>query len=581
MSFLNALADKGLINRYQIDDLLEKAEQQYEGDVDRAILDLGLDPDVVLAVKSEYYNIEKRIVDPRLVSFEVLKYIPQDSAQYYKFVPIGINTDGVLEVGVIDPGNMEAQNALQFISSKNNIPFQIYLISPANFEAVLENYKGMDNEIDEAITEIEEENILDVEDSMIDRALPTGKAHNNTSGKQQEERIVEDAPVTKMVAVILRHAVEGRASDVHIEHTGDKVKVRFRVDGTLHTSLVLPKNVHSAVVARVKILAKLKLDEKRKPQDGRFPAKIMGRKIDFRVSTLPTFHGEKVVIRILDPEKGVKKLEDTGMRPEHIEMVKNALTRPYGLILVTGPTGSGKTTTLYSMLQNVDREGRNVVSLEDPIEYNVEGMNQSQVRPEIGYTFANGLRSILRQDPDVIMVGEIRDKETAQLAIQAALTGHLVFATLHTNNSIGVIPRLVDMDVDPFLIAPTLILAMAQRLTKRLCEPGKPLPIRDSIKMMFDKQFADLPAEFRSVIPMGENVYEPQPSGLCPSGTQGRVAVFEMFAMDRELEQIILTDPTEPSIYKAVRSRGMTTMKEDAFIKSMQGIVPFNEVNNL
>lgn len=578
MSLLDALADKGLINRYQIDDILAKSEQ-YDGDLDKAITDFGIDPDALLNVKSEYYDMEKRAVDPKAVSFDILKYIPEDSARYYHFVPIGVSEDGVLEVGVIDPGDMEARNALQFISSKNNVPFKMFLISQPTFEAILDGYRGVTGEVDEAVTELEE-NVLDVDDSMVEGLAPTGKAE---TGKKpvDGEKIVEDAPVTKMVAVILRHAVEGRASDVHIEHTGEKVKVRFRVDGTLHTSLMLPKTVHSAVVARVKILAKLKLDEKRKPQDGRFPAKIAGRKIDFRVSTLPTFHGEKVVIRILDPDRGVKTLEETGMRPEHVKMVRETLKRPYGLVLVTGPTGSGKTTTLYAMLQEIDREERNVISLEDPIEYNVEGMNQSQVRPEIGYTFANGLRSILRQDPDVIMVGEIRDKETAQLAIQAALTGHLVFATLHTNNSIGVIPRLVDMGVDPFLIAPTLQLAMGQRLTKRLCEPPKATPITDSIKMMIDKQFADYPEEYKKNLPTFDKVHEPEPSEVCPSGMQGRVAVYEMFTMDRELEQVILTDPTEPAIYDVVRKRGMLTMREDALLKSIEGSVPFNEVNNL
>lgn len=577
MSLLDALADKGLINRYQIDDILEKTEK-HDGDLDLTLMEFGLNDEAVLDVKAEYYNIEKRVVLPESITYDVLKYIPEDSAQYYRFVPIGVSSDGILEVGVLDPGNMEGINALQFISSKNNVPYKTFLISRKNFQAILENYRGLTNEVDSAVAELEE-NVLDVDERMLQKFEPQNKeVKENARG---EKKIVEDAPVTKMVAVILRHAVEGHASDVHIEHTGDKVKVRFRVDGTLYTSLVLPKSAHSAVVARIKILAKLKLDEKRKPQDGRFPAQIAGRKVDFRVSTLPTLHGEKVVVRILDPERGVKKIEETGMRSDHVALVRAALRRPYGLILVTGPTGSGKTTTLYAMLQEIDREGRNVVSLEDPIEYNVSGMNQSQVRPEIGYTFANGLRSILRQDPDVIMVGEIRDKETAQLAIQAALTGHLVFATLHTNNSIGVIPRLVDMGVDPFLIAPTLILAMAQRLVKQLCVPSKPVAIQDSVKIMFDNQFADLPDAYRSLIPVSGQVHEPMPSSTCPSGTKDRVAVFEMFNMSKELEQVILTNPTEPAIYKVAREQGMITMKEDAFIKSMSGKVPFNEVNNL
>ena len=586
MTFLDTLAERGVINRYQAEEIRERAEDKYDGDLDQALADFNIDEHSILDAKAEHFSVEKRIVDTNNISFDLLKYVPEDSANYYKFVPVGVS-EGTLEVGIIDPGNIEARNALQFISSQNNIPFKLFVITPSDFKAVADNYKGLSQEVSAAVDGLQEE-LLDIDKTMVKQDAPTGRVPDldaEAEGKDQKaNKIVEDAPVTKMVAVMLRHAVEGRASDVHVENNGEKVKVRFRVDGTLHTSLFLPKNVHSSMVARVKILAKLKLDEKRKPQDGRFYAKIEGRKIDFRVSTLPTFHGEKVVIRILDPERGVKSVDDTGMRPEHLEMVKDAIKRPYGLILITGPTGSGKTTTLYSMLKEIDLEGRNVVSLEDPIEYNIGGMNQSQVRPEIGYTFANGLRSILRQDPDVIMVGEIRDKETAQLAIQAALTGHLVFATLHTNNSIGVIPRLVDMGVDPYLIAPTLVLSMAQRLTKRLAGTPKKIPVEGSIKMMIEKEFEDVPAEFRSKYLTGENqdfVYEPQASPESASGIQGRVAVFEMFTMNKELERAVLEDPTEQVIEEIARKQGMITMKEDAILKAFEGTIPFNEINTL
>lgn len=575
MSILDALADKNFINRYQIDDILARSEQ-FDGDVYPVLKEIGIDDATILNVKSDYYGIQKRSVDPQQVSFDTLKYIPEDSVRYYKFVPIGVSDTGILEVGILDPEDIEARNALQFISSKNNVAYETYLISQSDFDALLENYKGLGAQTDEAVEDLEND-LVDINASMVEQEAPTGKAH--TSG---EKTIVEDAPVTKMVAVMLRHAVEGRASDIHIEHTGDKVKVRFRVDGTLHTSLMLPKNVHSALVARVKILAKLKLDEKRKPQDGRFPAQIEGRKIDFRVSTLPTFHGEKVVIRILDPQKGKKTLSEIGMRDDHIALLKRTLELPYGLILITGPTGSGKTTSLYAMLSELDREKRNVVSLEDPIEYSVEGMNQSQVRPEIGYTFANGLRSILRQDPDVIMVGEIRDKETAQLAIQAALTGHLVFATLHTNNALGVVPRLVDMGVDPYLIAPTLVLALAQRLVKRLAPTGgDPKPVEAGIKALIDQQFADLPQEYHGILPPMEMVYEPKPTAEYASGTHGRVAVFEMLEVTKDIENMILKDPTEQGIYEVARQKGMLTMKEDAIMKAVHGDIPFYEVNGL
>jgi type IV pilus assembly protein PilB len=326
----------------------------------------------------------------------------------------------------------------------------------------------------------------------------------------------------------------------------------------------------------------MKLDEKRKPQDGRFSARIEGRKIDFRVSTFPAYYGEKVVMRILDQEKGVRALEEIGFTGRNLLAIRAAMKRPYGLILISGPTGSGKSTTLYAMLKEINDESKNVLSLEDPVEYNMEGVNQSQVRPEIGYTFASGLRTTLRQDPDIIMVGEIRDKETAQLAIQAALTGHLVLSTIHTNSAIGVVPRLVDMGIDPYLIAPTLALSMAQRLVVRLCpDGGKARPLEEAMEIMVQKQFEDLPAEYKKEIQMKGDVYDAVPTATCPNGVRGRIAVSEVLAIDKELERIILNTPTEEAIYKYARNKGMVTMKEDAISKAFKKEIPFEEVNRL
>ncbi|MEK7219146.1 MAG: GspE/PulE family protein [Patescibacteria group bacterium] len=367
----------------------------------------------------------------------------------------------------------------------------------------------------------------------------------------------------------------------YIEYTGDKVKVRFRVDGTLHTSIILPPNIFSEIVARVKILAKLRLDEKRKPQDGSFSASIDGRKIDFRVSTMPAYYGEKVAMRILDSEKGVKPLEELGLSETNLGLIKEALKRPYGLVLITGPTGSGKSTTLYSMMNALDKEKSNIVSLEDPVEYHMTDINQSQMMPEIGYNFASGLRSILRQDPDVIMVGEIRDKETAQLAIQAALTGHLVLSTLHTNNAIGAVPRLVDMGVDPYLIAPTLILSIAQRLARMTCASSRKLvPMDESIKLQINDQMKDLPLEFKKDFTNRKDMYDTVPSSECPSGTRGRIAIFEMFKIDKEMQGVILKNPTQGEIYKIARKKGMLMMREDAMLKAVEGVIPFTEVYN-
>jgi type IV pilus assembly protein PilB len=506
-----------------------------------------------------------------------LKYIPEESAKYYHFAPIGIS-DGVLDVGITDPENIQAIDALQFITSRVNMPFKLYLISDKVFEDILNTYKGITGEVDQAMSELDSE-IGDVDTSGVLVETPNKQAELKPG---EEEKIVEDAPIIKIVAVILRHATEGNASDIHIENTGDKVKVRFRVDGALHTSLILPLNVYAGIVARIKILSKLRLDEKRKPQDGGFSTKIDGHKIDFRVSTFPAYYGEKVVMRILDSEKGIKPITGLNFSPENLALVREALARPYGLILITGPTGSGKSTTLYSMLNEMDREKSNVVSLEDPVEYHMPDVNQSQVMPEIGYTFASGLRSILRQDPDVIMVGEIRDKETAQLAIQAALTGHLVFSTLHTNTAIGAIPRLVDMGVDPYLIAPTLVLSIAQRLVRQTCDnPKQEVPMEESVREYITKEFEDLPDEYKQKLPIGQTMLQMTPSADCPSGTRGRMAVFEMFKVDQELQRIILTKPNDQDLYKHLRSKGMLTMREDAILKSLKGDVPFQEIYSL
>ncbi len=573
MSVLDILAGKNLIKRDDISRIKEEATKT-GATLEEVLEKRGVAPEDILESKAEYLGIPFRPLEGQEVPFEILKYVPEESASYYKFVPVGLK-DGVLEVGVVDPDNIEARDALNFISTKVDLPFKLSLISEKDFNKVIESYKGLSGEVTKALSELETELSSSDEEPL---QLNKEKGESGAS----DMRIIEDAPVTKIVATILHYATEGEASDIHIEHVGDKVRVRFRVDGILNTSLILPVKVYSAVVARIKILCNMRLDEKRKPQDGRFSAKIEGRKIDFRVSTFPAYYGEKIEMRILDSEKGVNPLDKMGLSERNLKLIRNAIARPYGLILMSGPTGSGKSTTLYSMLNEVDREQKNVVSLEDPIEYNIPGMNQSQVRPEIGYTFANGLRSTMRQDPDIIMVGEIRDKETAQLAVQAALTGHLVLSTIHTNNAAGVIPRLIDMGVDPYLIAPTLILAMAQRLVKCLCPgTGKVVPVEGSLKVMIDKDFEDLPPEFKKEVPFAKEVCEIEATSGCPKGTRGRTAVFEILQMSKELEAVILKDPVEAEVYRVARKQGMLTLKEDALIKAFRKEIPIEEVNRL
>jgi len=570
MMILEELVKHGLIREDQVPEIVKTADEKYHGDLDKALANFNISEDSILDLRGSIFNIPIKKIDPSLITDSVLKIIPVETAKTYHFVPIGVVND-VLEIGIIDPENVQAIDVLTFITAKLDKPFKLFLISDSVYNEIIEKYDGLGSEVDQALSELDQEIANASEGLSIDES----------SDKMKNEDITEDAPIIKIVAVILRHAVEGNASDIHIENVGDRVKVRFRVDGILHTSLTLPSNVFNGVVARIKILAKLRLDEKRKPQDGGFSTKMEGRKIDYRVSTMPSYYGEKIVMRILDSQRGVKPLNQLDMSPENIALVREAIARPYGLILMTGPTGSGKTTTLYSMLNELDSEKQNIVSLEDPIEYHMDGVNQSQVAPEIGYTFASGLRSILRQDPNIIMVGEIRDKETAELAIQAALTGHLVFSTLHTNSAVGAIPRLIDMGIDPYLIAPTLILSMAQRLARKIHPSSKQkVPMDEATKIMIDKHFADLPEIYKSKLNLKDYIYEAVSSSECPSGIQGRIPVYEMFKIDKEMQTIILRKPEEQEIYKLARSRGMITIREDAFIKSMNGLLPFTEVYN-
>lgn len=574
MMLLEELVKRGLLREDQVPEIVKTAEERYNGDIEQTLLSFNVSEDNLLDLKGSIYNIPVKKIDPNLVVASVLKIIPEETAKQYHFVALGI-INNVVEIGITDPENVQAIDILTFITSKLGKPFKLFLISKTAFDTIFQKYDALSSEVDVALSELDQSVDFNVDDTKDEKKDEKGNVI------KEEEKIVEDAPIIKIVAVILRHAVEGNASDIHIENAGDKIKVRFRVDGTLHTSLILPIAVYNGVVARIKILSKLRLDEKRKPQDGGFSAKIEGRKIDYRVSTMPSYYGEKIVMRILDSQRGVKPLNDLYLSEDNITLVREALARPYGLILMTGPTGSGKTTTLYSMLNELDHEKQNIISLEDPVEYHMDGINQSQVAPEIGYTFASGLRSILRQDPNIIMVGEIRDKETAELAIQAALTGHLVLSTLHTNSAVGAIPRLIDMGIDPYLIAPTLVLCMAQRLARKIHPASqKKLPIDEATRIMLDKHFIGLPEEFKSKLKMEDFIYEAVASPECPSGVSGRVPVYEMFKIDREMQEIILKRPQEAEIFKLARSRGMLTIREDSIVKSMEGLIPFQEVYN-
>jgi len=568
MSLIDKLIEKGILEKGKAASLNLEVKQSGKKE-DEVILQSGFVPELVLyQLKSEILKIPLKEADPEKITLEVLEVIPEETVKYYQMIPLS-KSDKILEVGMVFPEDLKAQEALKFLSRQQNLNYKVFLITPSNFKNLLKKYRDQKKEVGIALEELETE-------------LKEETTRKEVSTVAEFERMAEEAPITKIVAVILRNAVEGLASDIHIEPTQTRLRIRFRLMGSLHSSIFLPLKIHPAVIARIKILSNLKIDETRIPQDGRFSIKIEGKSIDFRVSTFPTTLGEKVAIRVLDPAVGLGTFEDLGFEGRNLEMIKKGIFKPYGLILVTGPTGSGKTTTLYAVLQLLNKEGVNIVTLEDPAEYFIEGINQSQVQPEIGYDFATGLRHILRQDPNVIMVGEIRDEETASLAIHAALTGHIVLSTLHTNNAVGVIPRLVDMGIKPYLISPTLQLAIAQRLVRKLCDNcKKKIEPKPEIKNLILKEIDNFPPEIKKTIKIGKHltIFGPQGCDKCEkTGFSGRIALFEILLMTDSLADIILKEPSEAQILTEAKNQGMITMKQDGIIKVLKGITTIEEV---
>jgi len=505
------------------------------------------------------------------ISPDTISLIPYEAAKQYKFVPL--ERDGqTLRVGVMDMDSIEVQNALQFLAEKNQLTIEMVKISEKDFKSALGAYTNPALTITKALESISKEEGIEYE----------GEAKK----EDKFEGVLKDAPIAKIVEVILRNAIEGMASDIHVEPMEDYVRVRYRQDGVLHNSLTLPKKIGPAVVSRIKILSNLKIDEKRKPQDGRFRIIEKGKQIDFRVSSFPVSLGEKIVMRVLDKEQGLISLENLGVQGKNYDIIKEGIFEPYGMILITGPTGSGKSTTLYSILQILNKEGVNIVTLEDPVEYAIEGINQSQVKPEIGYTFATGLRSILRQDPDIIMVGEIRDKETAELAVHAALTGHVVFSTLHTNDSLGAIPRLIDMGVEPFLIASSLRVVAAQRLVRRICqfckEEIKPL---EALAKKIEKTLSEIAADQKKEVDVSGGVKIFKGKG-CPkcggSGMKGRIGIYEVFYVDDGIVNLLGGEKIdEEELRKAGKAQGMITIKQDGILKVLAGLTTMEEIERV
>ncbi|PIT95084.1 hypothetical protein COT96_02010 [Candidatus Falkowbacteria bacterium CG10_big_fil_rev_8_21_14_0_10_38_22] len=564
MPLIEELVKKGILEKEKAASLEEELKTSGKKE-EELILEKGIvSEDFLFELKSGYLKIPFKKIRPEEIPMEILEQIPEETARYYQMVPLA-KKENVLEVGMVYPEDLASQEALSFLARRGKFTYQVFLITETNFKNILDKYKTPKREVGKALEELETE--------LKGRKIPRSA---------EIERMVEEAPISKMVAVILKYGVEGEASDIHIEPLKDKLRVRFRTLGALHPSIFLPIKILPAVISRIKILANLRIDETRIPQDGRFSTRVEDRDIDFRISTFPTTLGEKVAIRVLDPRVGLKKFEELGLSGRNFEVVKAAVEKPYGMILSTGPTGCGKTTTQYAILQILNKEGVNIVTLEDPVEYLIEGINQSQVRPEIGYDFSRGLRQIVRQDPDIIMVGEIRDSETAALTTHAALTGHIVLSTLHTSNVLGVIPRLIDLGVQPFLLPSALSIATAQRLARKLCQncKRKVKPKKETRDLIL-KEIDKLPEKVKKEIKIPEplTIFEPVGCRDCHNtGFSGRIALFEILEMTPQLAEIILRETSEAKILEEATRQGMLTMKQDGILKVLDGITTIEEV---
>lgn len=525
-----------------------------------------IDEEKINEVKSRLLKVPYKKIKSEEVPDDVLKLIPEETLRNYKVVPISRSAD-VLVVGMVYPDDVKAQEALKFIAKQARLNLGVYLAGYSAWEEMLRRYSPYKSEVETAIR------------SLNLRSGKEGASSQKIVRLEEGAAVSEEAPIIRIVASTLKEAVWEKVSDIHIEPQRDRLRIRFRLDGTLSEISSLPIELHQPIISRVKILSNLKIDETRAPQDGRFRTILFNRDIDFRVSTFPTPIGEKVAIRVLDPTVGLKGLEELGLVDRNYQIVKEGIEKPYGMTLITGPTGSGKTTTLYALMQILNKEAVNVVSLEDPVEYFMDGLNQSQVKPEIGYDFASGLRQILRQDPDVIMVGEIRDNETAGLAIHAALTGHIVLSTLHTNNSLGAIPRLINMGVEPFLLPASLNLVVAQRLIPRLCsECRKSEPASGKIQEIIKKEADAMPKEMKDFKQPYE-IYQPVGCPACNGkGFVGRVALFEILKMTPELQDIINSSPTERKILEEAKHQEMITLRQDGILKALKGMVSIETV---
>lgn len=530
-----------------------------------------------------YVNLVASKVNP-----SILNLLAQDVADRFMAVPLG-EMENRLAVAMLDPNNVQA---VDFLSNKIGRPLRVYMASEEGIHHVLDQYnadfqKGMSD----AMTSVDSE--LASDDSL-QELLGEGK---KKSEKDEIKTIVQDSPISRALSTILEYAVRSRASDIHIEPLESTLRIRARIDGVLREIMKLPKTIEPALISRVKILSNLKIDEHRIPQDGQFTVKIGSRDADLRIAISPVVWGEQVVIRILDKSNTSFKLEDLGYAGRSLKAIRKGLTKPNGMIITSGPTGSGKSTSLYALIQEIKNDTINIVTLEDPVEYKMEGVNQIQVNPDVGLTFATGLRSILRQDPNVVLVGEIRDKETANLAVQAALTGHLVFSTLHTNSAAGVLPRLLDMGIEPFLIASTVNTIIGQRLVRSISEnkttylsdEAETASILETLGGILPKTADEVDKISKDIgyegLPLGGQkaytLYRGKDTPQAPGGYKNRVGLFEVIDVDSEIESLILKRSTSNTIEDKALEKGMINMREDGYLKALKGITTLDEVNRV
>ncbi len=538
------------------------------------VSDESLTKTIAKITKVPYVNLSGVKVKP-----EVLALLPKEIAERYMAVPLG-EMQHRLVVAMLDADNVQA---VDFLSNKIGRPLRVYAASESGIRQVLSQYTG---HLDSGM-------VRDIESQQADRAKEAKADKPDTI-----ETIVQDSPISKALSTILEYAVKNRASDIHMEPLEKEFKIRCRVDGVLREIMRLPKSTEAPLVSRVKILSNLKIDEHRIPQDGQFTIQVDNRPIDLRIAIAPLVWGEQVVIRLLDKTGTSLKLEDMGYTGRSLRLIRKGLQRPNGMILTSGPTGSGKSTSMYALLQEIKNEAINIITLEDPVEYKIDGVNQIQVNADVGLTFASGLRSILRQDPDVVMVGEIRDKETATLAVQAALTGHLVFSTLHTNSAAGILPRLLDMGIEPFLIASTVHTVIGQRLVRRLAGEGKEAyqtekaeteAIHATLGNLLPEKETDVKAVsedlgYESLPLRAQNaytLYKGKDSPETPGGYKGRMGLYEVFEVTEAIQELILKRATSTEIQKVAQSQGMVTMREDGYLKALAGNTSLTEVNRV